>query len=216
MRLALRRRMRWLAAGVLGTLGGLALAALLMTWSGVYSVAASRGHWRITEWALAFSMQNSVEARARFIETPPLDDPDLVSLGAGHFHGGCAYCHGAPGVTISPIARHMLPPPPDLAATTEAWKDRELFWIVKHGIKYTGMPAWVSQHPRAQCWRRWASRSSRIGRLGFAPMSAVTAPWSIWLRSYSWSLSCPLDYDGFRSGTLARRPSEWRTAGHFR
>ena len=152
MRIALRRRMRWLAAGVFGTLGGLALTAMLIAWSGAYSVAASRGHWQIIEWALAFSMRNSVEARARFIETPTLDDPNLVTLGAGHFHGGCAYCHGAPGVTISPIARHMLPPPPDLGAATEAWKDPELFWIVKHGLKYTGMPAWVSQQRDDEVW----------------------------------------------------------------
>ena len=152
MRIALRRRMRWLGAGVLGTLAGLALAGLLIAWSGAYSVAASRGHWRITEWALAFGMKNSVETRARFIETPPLDDRDLVTLGAGHFHGGCAYCHGAPGVTISPIAQHMLPPPPDLGTATEIWKDRELFWIVKHGIKYTGMPAWVSQQRDDEVW----------------------------------------------------------------
>ncbi len=152
MRIALRRRMRWLAAGVLATLAGLALAALLIAWAGLYSVAASRGHWPIIEWALAFGMQNSVETHARFIDAPPLDDPDLVTLGAGHFHGGCAYCHGAPGITISPIARHMLPPPPDLAAATEAWKDRELFWIVKHGLKYTGMPAWVSQQRDDEVW----------------------------------------------------------------
>jgi cytochrome c553 len=152
MRAPLRRRMRWLAAGVLGSLGALLIAVLLIAWSGVYNVAASRGHWRIMEWALSFGMQNSVEARARFIDPPPLDDPDLVTLGAGHFHGGCAYCHGAPGVAISPIARHMLPPPPDLATATEVWKDRELFWIVKHGIKYTGMPAWVSQQRDDEIW----------------------------------------------------------------
>src|SRR5687767_4649841 len=98
MRIALRRRMRWLAAGVFGTLGGLALIALLIAWSGAYSVAASCDHWRIIDRAPAFGMRNSVEARARFIETSLLDDPNLVTLGAGHFHGGCAYRHGAPGV----------------------------------------------------------------------------------------------------------------------
>ena len=152
MRASLRRRVRWWAAFGLIGVAGLALTVLLIAWSGVYSVAASRGHWAVMEWFLTFGMQNSVEARARFIDPPPLDDPDLVTLGAGHFHGGCAYCHGAPGIPISPIAQHMLPMPPDLSEATKHWKETELFWIVKHGIKYTGMPAWPSQQRDDEIW----------------------------------------------------------------
>jgi cytochrome c553 len=130
----------------------LAAAVLLLAWSGAYNIAASRGHWPIVEWFLSFGMRNSVEVRASFIEPPPLDDPNLYMLGAAHFHAGCAYCHGAPGTPISPVAQRMLPPPPDLSGVTKPWKDRELFWIVKHGIKYTGMPAWVSQHRDDEVW----------------------------------------------------------------
>jgi cytochrome c553 len=86
------------------------------------------------------------------IDTPPLDSPDLYTLGAGHFHAGCAYCHGSPASPISPVAQRMLPPPPDLSHGTTEWKDNELFWIVKHGIKYTGMPAWASQRRDDEVW----------------------------------------------------------------
>ena len=86
------------------------------------------------------------------IQAPALNDADLVKLGAGHFHGGCASCHGAPGIPVSPIARHMLPPPPDLATSMRPWKDEELFWIVQHGIKYTGMPGWVAIERADEIW----------------------------------------------------------------
>ena len=86
------------------------------------------------------------------IRAPALDDPDLVKLGAAHFHGGCAFCHGAPGIPVSPIARQMLPPPPDLATSMRPWKDEELFWIVQHGIKYTGMPGWVALERDDEIW----------------------------------------------------------------
>ena len=125
---------------------------LLFLWSGVYSVAASRGHWAIMEWLLTFAMRNSVKTHALGIEAPPLDTSDLVTLGAGHFHSGCAFCHGAPGMPISPIAQGMLPPPPDLATQMRPWRDRELFWIVKNGIKYTGMPAWAAQQRDDEVW----------------------------------------------------------------
>jgi cytochrome c553 len=129
-----------------------AVLGFLFLWSGLYSVAASRGHWAVMEWLLTFAMRNSVKTHAIAIEVPPLDDADLIALGAGHFHGGCAYCHGAPGVPISPVALAMLPPPPDLATQMRPWRDRELFWIVKNGIKYTGMPAWAAQQRDDEVW----------------------------------------------------------------
>jgi cytochrome c553 len=46
----------------------------------------------------------------------------------------------------------MLPPPPDLSGVSAEWKDRELFWVVKHGIKYTGMPSWVSLQRDDEVW----------------------------------------------------------------
>jgi cytochrome c553 len=138
----------WIVAGG----AGLLLVAFLLAWSGLYNVAASRGHWAIVEWLLAFGMRNSVELRAMAINPPPLDDPDLIALGAGHFHGGCAFCHGAPGIPVSPIAQHMLPPPPHLPTSMRPWTDAELFWIVKHGIKYTGMPGWAALEREDEIW----------------------------------------------------------------
>jgi cytochrome c553 len=130
-----------------------ATAALLFAWSGIYNVAASRGHWAVVDWFLAFGMRHSVAPRARFVDAPPpLDNPDLYILGAAHFHSGCAWCHGAPGQPINPLARQMLPPPPDLAHVQAQWNDRELFWIIRHGIKYTGMPGWVPDHRDDEVW----------------------------------------------------------------
>ena len=147
-----KRRAGRLAATGAAVLVGLALVGLLVAWSGVYSVAASRGHWAIVERFLAFGMRNSVETHAMLVKVPPLDSPDLVRLGAGHFHDGCAYCHGAPGMPVNPVASQMLPPPPPLSEAVERWATRELFWIVKHGIKYTGMPAWVAQQRDDEVW----------------------------------------------------------------
>jgi cytochrome c553 len=152
MRLALPARTRRLVRLGLYAVGGLTFLAFLFLWSGVYSVAASRGHWAIMEWLLTFAMRNSVKTHALGIDVPPLDRPDLVTLGAGHFHSGCAFCHGAPGVPISPVAQSMLPPPPNLTSGMRDWRDRELFWIVKNGIKYTGMPAWAAQQRDDEVW----------------------------------------------------------------
>jgi cytochrome c553 len=140
-------------AGVAVTgIAGLCLVVLLFAWSGLYSVAASRGHWAIVEWFLAFGMSNSVATHTIGIKAPPLGDPDLVRLGAGHFHSGCAYCRGAPGMPINPVAKQMLPAPPQLSKAVKDWKPKELFWIVKHGLKYTGMPGWVAIDRDDEVW----------------------------------------------------------------
>jgi len=146
-----RRLRRWLPAALVLAAAGFA-GALFVAGSGVVSVAASRGHFPFVEGLLEWAMRRSVQHHAEDLAPPDLDSPDRRSLGAAHFHGGCAFCHGAPTIPISPVAQHMLPPPPDLRRAAAEWKPQELFWIVKHGLKYTGMPAWTSQQRDDEVW----------------------------------------------------------------
>jgi cytochrome c553 len=145
--------MKKILIGLAGLVTAGAVGAILFAWSGLYNVAATRGHWAITEWFLHFAMRNSVETQSISVgEPPPLDDMAMVRLGLGHYQGGCAPCHGAPGYDGSPITGKMLPPPPWLPASIPVWTDRQLFWIVKHGIKYAGMPGWVAQTRDDEVW----------------------------------------------------------------
>jgi mono/diheme cytochrome c family protein len=82
---------------------------------------------------------------------PALDDPAKVIIGVEHYAAHCAICHGAPGVPKGDIGRGLYPPPPDLGQAAEVYNPAELFWIVKHGIKMTGMPAW-SDHSDEEIW----------------------------------------------------------------
>ncbi len=152
MQLVSRPRLIRTIRFILYGLAAIALGGFLFAWSGLYSVAASRGHFAVTNAILTFGMRNSVKTHALGIEAPQTYSNDLATLGAAHFHNGCAYCHGAPGVPIDPIAQSMLPSPPDLSKAVRDWRDRELFWIVKHGIKYTGMPAWVAAQRDDEVW----------------------------------------------------------------
>jgi cytochrome c553 len=137
-----------LAAGAAAVFVG----ALGFAWSGLGDIAASQGHWFFVERFLDFGMRHAVARHASGIEVPQLDNPNLVRLGAAHFHRGCAFCHRAPGIPVNPIAKHMLPSPPDLAVSMRPWQPRELFWIVKHGFKYTGMPGWVAIEREDEIW----------------------------------------------------------------
>lgn len=146
------RRWKGIGAGVAALAVAGAAGGVLVAWSGLYSVAASDGHWLVIDRFLRFGMMNSVETHAPDVSPPPLDDVDLVRLGAAHYYAGCAYCHGAPGLPITPVAQHMLPAPPDLTSHVSLWTDQELFWLVKHGLKYTGMPGWPVQDRDDEVW----------------------------------------------------------------
>ncbi len=127
-------------------------AALLAAWIGFFNVGASSGHWKITDWFLHFAMRSAVRTYALAVEPPPPFSEAMPQPAAGHFAQGCALCHGAPGEERSPAVLQMLPQPPDLAQKVGEWTDAELFRIVKHGVRFTGMPAWPSQERDDEVW----------------------------------------------------------------
>ncbi|WP_343525705.1 c-type cytochrome [Sphingomonas sp.] len=130
---------------VIMTLIGLAALGMAVAWSGVISLAASSGHWAITDWFLHWAMRNSVRTHAALTAPKDPADPSGLVSAAGHFANACAVCHGAPGQKPAPVMQAATPPAPDLAVNAREWTDRQLFWIIQHGVKYTGMPAWAVQ-----------------------------------------------------------------------
>ncbi len=135
-------------------LGGLFVGgALLVAGSGVIPIAASSGHWAVTEWFLHFSMKRSISTHSWGIEVPgDLDDGRRVLRGAGHYATGCFGCHGGPGARMPAVAAGMTPQPPYLPPRMDGWEDGELFTILKHGIKFAGMPAWPTQLRDEEVW----------------------------------------------------------------
>jgi cytochrome c553 len=142
----------------------LVTGGLLLAWSGFINVAASTGHWTITDWFLHWTMRNSVRAQAAMTVEEPATDPSGLVSAAGHFAVNCAPCHGAPGERRSTVMQAATPPPPDLTHTVETYNDRELFWVVRHGVKFTPMPAWPAQD-RDDEVRRMAAFVRRLPRM---------------------------------------------------
>lgn len=144
-------RINWKRVAI--ALAVLPVAALFVAWLGFFNVGAASGHWKITEWFLHFAMRSAVRTYALPIATPDGPPPVGVRPAAGHYAAGCAMCHGAPGAPRGATVRAMLPAPPALTAAALAdWSDAELFRIVKHGLRFTGMPAWPAQARDDEVW----------------------------------------------------------------
>jgi cytochrome c553 len=148
------------------------LLGLVVAWSGVLSVGASSGHWAVTDWFLHWAMRNSARTQSALtVDEPATDFSGLVSA-AGHFAVSCAPCHGAPGERALTVVQAAAPPPPDLATTVDTYRDRELFWVIKHGVKFTAMPAWPAQD-RDDEVRRMAAFVRRLPRMSATEYRAL-------------------------------------------
>jgi mono/diheme cytochrome c family protein len=147
----MRRRVRivtWfvVAAVVVGA------AAAAFVASGVYNIAAVEQHTAPVYWALYAAMRQSVRHHAADITPPPLDDAKRVKRGRTLYDAHCRQCHGAPGVAPEPFALGLTPTPLNLANMAREWPARDLFWVVKNGIKMSAMPAWEFRLPEQDLW----------------------------------------------------------------
>lgn len=129
----------------------LAVVGLIVAGSGIIDIRASTGHWRVTDWFLHWVMRSSVRTAALGVEASPFTAA-MLPLAAGHYETGCAGCHGSPAMPRPAAVENMLPPPPDLKPVIATWSDAQLFEIVRHGVRYTGMPAWPAPKRDDEVW----------------------------------------------------------------
>ena len=119
---------------------------------GLYNVGADDPHWTVVRNFLGSTMDRSVAARDGDIVVPPLSDPQMIATGAAAYDQLCTGCHLAPGMTENKLRAGMYPKPPSFARRRRAGNPKEQFWIIKHGIKMTGMPAWGVSYPDSDIW----------------------------------------------------------------
>ena len=124
----------------------------IVIFSGGYNVAATVPHYRSTLWVLSTAMDNSVRQHASgIVVSDTFKSPDLPE-GFEHYSEMCVICHGAPGVKRSEIGEGLYPRPPDLREAAGEWMPSEVYWIVKNGIKMSGMPAFGPTHAENKLW----------------------------------------------------------------
>ena len=131
----------------------LVAAGIVYLFSGYYDISATRPHWKTTVWIINEVRERSVEFHSKTIKPHDLKDPKLLKVGVEHYHEMCRLCHGAPGQEEEEFARGLYPKPPDLASKdVQEMSDAEAFWILKNGIKMTGMPAFGPTHNDDDLW----------------------------------------------------------------
>ncbi|WP_129140143.1 c-type cytochrome [Modicisalibacter coralii] len=138
-------------------LGGIITMLLLITggatvvFSGIYNVAATEEHLPFVEPILHSTMHASVEAGAEDIEVPDLNSDSMIQAGAKAYNDLCVACHLKPGLESTVLRAGLNPLPPTFSESAHQ-NPAQQFWIIKNGIKMTGMPSWGATHDDEELW----------------------------------------------------------------
>jgi mono/diheme cytochrome c family protein len=118
---------------------------------------------------MQLAVHASVRRRASKVRSSmPSTDADLIA-GGKLYLDGCDGCHGRPG---GPRRKRVLfSPPPELAYAGTQYSEPELFWIIKHGIRRSGMSAWGITYSDKQLW----TLAAFVARMKNLPPSVLDA-----------------------------------------
>lgn len=141
--------------GILKILAWGGLAAAIgggVVYSGLIEVGADVPHSAPVQALLEMARKRSIAVRARDIRVPDLTDEALIRAGAGNYDAMCVGCHLAPGLAETELSRGLYPAPPNLSRVGSGGDPAGAFWVIKHGIKATAMPAWGRSMADEHIW----------------------------------------------------------------
>lgn len=144
------RSNRWL---VLAVLMVLVAAGIIGAYRFCLSALPEPG--RTETWLATRAKRWLVGRSAREVPAPPIRfNAFNATIGGMTFRGQCANCHGLDGRVPTEIGRWMYPRALDLSSPeVQRWSDGELFWIVKNGIRLSGMPGFGKTQSDEQIWQ---------------------------------------------------------------
>ncbi len=126
-------------------------------YSGLYPMGADVPHNKLSYFLLETLREKSIEAGSKDIKVPPLNNSELLLSGGADYNDMCSSCHLQPGKMQSDMSLGLYPMPPNLSLSEDNYKEsiqsaRRQFWVIKHGIKASGMPAWGVTHDDQRIW----------------------------------------------------------------
>src|SRR6478609_5077609 len=149
---ASRTATRWLIVTLAAGALLIAVVAAVLVRMGSFDVAADKPHSQPVFWLMNTVRETSVAIRAADIIVPgDLAEAKRIASGAAQYDEMCSLCHLAPGMKRTEISRGLYPRAPELRRKSEL-TPAEQFWVVKHGLKMTGMPAWGVTHDDELLW----------------------------------------------------------------
>ena len=133
-------------------LGGAGLLIATGTiYFGLINPGADVPHSKVVYKLIEIARDRAINVRANDISVPDLTDAAKIKQGAGNFNAMCVGCHLAPGIESTEMSKILYPAPPNLAKLG-AKDPARAFWVIKHGVKASGMAAWGTNMQDEYIW----------------------------------------------------------------
>lgn len=135
------------------TIALVAALAGIFIYLGIYNIGADAPHWKFVYNTLDTLRERSIASYSKGIKPPAdLNDPKRIATGAGLYTEMCTGCHLGPGVEKSEMSQGLYPAAPELAKAGTDHTPAQQFWMIKHGVKLSAMPAWGKTHNDELIW----------------------------------------------------------------
>jgi mono/diheme cytochrome c family protein len=123
-------------------------------WMAQHGFSAREKPSRLEEFLARHARKITTPAGAKALKNPYPVTPESLRAAQAHWVDHCASCHGLDGSANTPLGQNMYPQAPDMRdAGTQGLSDGELYYIISNGVRFTGMPAWGSEHTPEETWQ---------------------------------------------------------------
>ena len=149
---------------VIITLVVIVLIGIIYIYSGNYNISQSQDNAVLTK-VFTTAKDRSISKRTKGMEIPDIADTSLFQMGFIHYNEMCSTCHGGPGIEPDELAKGLFPAPPKFYKSDDMPESAEAFWIIKHGIKFTAMPAFGPTHDDQKIWAITAFLLNKLSKM---------------------------------------------------
>jgi mono/diheme cytochrome c family protein len=145
--------MKNFVVGVVGTLVAIVCGVFLVSHFGMYPIGADNPPSGLERRLAGRALNVYADRHKPAGDNPAAPTPVNLTDGAKEYEEHCALCHGGAKARISPIGEKFNPPAPQLINKIPHDPDAWLFWVTKHGVRMTGMPAWGGVLSDDEMWK---------------------------------------------------------------
>jgi mono/diheme cytochrome c family protein len=139
--------------GILLTLVVLFCGVFAVSRFGLYPIGADNPPSGLERSLAARAMDVYADKHKPEMDNPTAPTPENLTEGAKEYEEHCAFCNGGAKAKISPMQNKFNPPAPQLINRVPHDPDHWLFWVTKHGVRMTGMPAWDGIMSDEEIWK---------------------------------------------------------------
>jgi mono/diheme cytochrome c family protein len=146
-------RLAWFVAGLLSVAIAMAMV-VFATLRQSHGFSALEKPTALERWIASAARDFAMPSAAKLAINPIDDSAEALNEGREHWADHCASCHANNGSGDTELGEHLYPPPPDMRlGQTQSKTDGELFAIIQHGVRMSGMPGWGAGGHEEDSWK---------------------------------------------------------------